>query len=388
MRVIKWLFISLCGLAGLLVGAFFAFRLVVFWSVDGVGSDGGVGSAFLRSQFHDGPRYYELTAQLEVEGKPVEIKRVIECLPYFAHRMGNYFQKRWYTNQEAMTHRLPDGSGVIVVVPRLCEEFAYPQPSNAPPWKAFPDLPEDFVPLILWTADADNLEVLEGYHSFESVERVGSRIRFRGIDLKNGSDLEPQVYPEEFGVWANRKFGGLFADVRPKDGLTYVGYYLISIGEDKWRKISELNVGLNDQRESGFLSSSLTSAINENFGTVTDFDQYAIRGSMRVRLRSEYNKDLNKPGEFKFTILDDLFGFNRSDELYYPAYDRQGVISYFVREKNTDDNSFSNIKDVKFIVDEEKINLINTKGYSAFYSVLSKNIYIIRFSVFDFYENR
>jgi len=332
LKAIKWLIVSALGLAGLVVGAYFGFALVVSWSSEGVGSDGGAGSAFLRSQFHDGPRYYELTANLEVEGKPIEITRVIECLPYFAHRLGNYFQKRWYTNQEAMTHRLDDGSGVIVVVPKLCEEFADPQPANAPPWKAFPDLPDDFVPLILWTANADDPAVLEGYHSFESVERPNSRVRFKGIALRNDANLKPRKYSEEFGVWNNAKFGGLVGGQRPRIQRNYRGYYLAEVGEEEWRKVSELNAALKEKIDSGFLESDTRRMVERNFKMQSGFDQYAINGILMTRQTGTRSTIYGS----EFSTLNQVHSFELQEKILVYRSSSPGVITYLrkdVREK-------------------------------------------------------
>lgn len=330
MKVIKWLFISVFGFAGLVLGSYVAFKLVVSWSMSGVGIDGGAGSWALRSLFHDGPRYYELTTNLEVDGEPVKIKRVIECKPYFAHRFGNYFQKRWYTDQEAMTHRLPDGSGIIVVGPRICESAAHPQPEDAPPWKAFPDLPEDYVPLILWTADADNPEVLEGYFSFDSVERPDSRITFKGISLRNSSDLEPGVYPEEFGVWVNAKFGGLFGGGRSPKTLNYHGYYLLSLGKDEWKKVPELKAGLEAMEESGFLQHELKNFI---IGSDTDHDALAIKGVMRVRRPSFRSEHQGNTLPIDIEVLREMHGFERREDQFVPSANYKGVIAYFLQTR-------------------------------------------------------
>lgn len=336
MKVIKWLFISVFGFAALVVGAYLLFPgYLVYWSSASVGADGGAGSRVMHSLFHDGARYYELTANLEVDGESVEIKRVIECKPYFAHRPESRYEKRWYTDQEAMTQRLPDGSGVIVVGPRLCNSAAHPQPADAPPWKAFPDLPEDYVPLILWTANADNPEMLEGYFSFDSVERPGSRISFKDIALRNNADLEPGSYPEEFGLWVNAKFGGLRGGSRPKRSwLNYKGLYLTSLTERQWSKVPALKSALEAMTASGFIDRKFLFGGAQMF---TGDDQYAIDGVMSVRRKSDDPRDRVGEVQIDFDVLSELRGFEQSAHGYSLSGDeKKGVIAYFrrtVREK-------------------------------------------------------
>lgn len=298
-RVFMWLVIAAFGGAGLLFAAAVIFMSIVWWSSEGTGSDGGAGSALLRKWFHDGPRYFEVTVDLEVEGAPVEIARVMECEPYFHHRWGvGHFMKRWYMTRDAITHRLPDGSGVIIVVPSLCDEFIHSQPVSAPPWGAFPDFPEGFVPLILWTADADNPETLECYYTFESLDRPTSRVRFKGISLRNGADLEPNTSPDEFGIWNHVRYEGTAARNAKKRAAShlhylnrnYIGYYVLALNEGSWRSVPELDAALRRDSQSHFLPSGLQSVLHRQFRLNTDRFNFAIRAIAKARIRAEAPK--------------------------------------------------------------------------------------------------
>ncbi len=324
MKVIKWLVVCLIAILGLPLGAYIGFGNLVAWSSKGVGIDGGAGSWVLRSLFHDGSRYYELTAKLEIEGEPVEITRVIECQPYFAHRLTDHFQKHWYADQEAMTHRLPDGSGVIIVVPKLCEKFAHPQPANAPSWKAFPALPADFIPLILWTANADNPIVIEGYHSFASLSPAGSRVRFLEIELRNSSQLKARDYSEEFAVLQNAHYGGLRGGKRKWKRANFKGYYLATVGEEDWRKVPELSAAMDGVSESGFLSGESWRQVARHLRLQSGLDQYSINGALVTRQLGPRSTTY----AVGHRVLENMHGFElRHDSLVFSAK-RQGVITY------------------------------------------------------------
>lgn len=381
MKVIKWLFISVFGLAGLLVTALTAFFVVVDRSASGIGSDGGAGWALTRSLFHDGPRYFELTASLEVEGEPLEITRVIECRPYFRHQIPNYFQKRWYPVNEAMTHRLPDGSGVIVVAPALCNDSVYPQPEDAPSWRAFPALPDDFVPLIFWTPDANNPELLEGYLSFESLERADARVRFKSIVLRNDPTLKPSKSQYEFGVLANTTNDDLFSGDRPKKSVDYIGFYLTSVGKDQWQKASELRTLLEGRNESGFLERMT------QFRARTDLDQRAIRGSMGVRRRSEHSEDFSTPIGRKFWVLDNLLGFREDSGVYRPADGEKGVIFYTPRKINDNNIGFAPLDGLRLSVGGKEFFLGSKFSVREYYSAKTQEIYQIDYSTLRFLPN-
>ncbi len=294
-RTIAWILIVTFGGIGLVFGGVMIFMGLVWWSSEGTGSDGGAGSAVLRSLFHDGPRYFEVTALLEVQGRPIEITRVMVCEPYFLHRFGvGYFMKRWYMTRDAITHRLPDGAGVIIVVPKLCDEFQKPPPADAPPWGAFPELPDGFVPLICWTPDADIPETIECYYSIESLERANSRVRLTGISIKNDPNLRPGKSPDEFGIWDNALYEGhaaRSAQMRAGSDLHYTdqnysAYYLLGIEKQLWSTIPELHSALSPDSTSHFLSAELQARLHTRLRLNRYDIQYAIRGEITPRVRS------------------------------------------------------------------------------------------------------
>ncbi len=326
LKVIGWLLIALFGAAGLLIGSVMIFLNIVWWSSEGTDTDGGAGSQWMRARYHDGPRYFEVTARLEVEGAPVEITRVMECEPYFFHRFGEgYFQKRWYMRNDAMTHRLPDGSGVIVLVPKLCDAFAHPQPADTPQWRAFPDFPDGFVPLIFWTEDADNPEVLEGYHSFAALNRPGSRVRFKSITLRNDPNLKPSPSPNEFGVMSTAIYEGNPEGHRPKVDLNYAGYYLIAAEEEDWRRVPELDAVLSQGGGSRFLEAPLEIVLHKELKVHRYDFQYAMRGAMDSRVRPT----LPMSGRTAANAQLSIYPVQKSDGSLVALTDVEGVILYY-----------------------------------------------------------
>lgn len=371
MNVLKWLLISFFGFIALVGVGYLLFP-------------GITGPWVMHSLFHNEARYYELTANLEVNGEPVEITRVIECKPYFAHRPEAKYEKRWYTDQEAMTQRLPDGSGVIVVGPRLCNSAAHPQPADAPPWRAFPDLPEDYVPLILWTADADNPEVLEGYHSFDSLERPGSRIRFKEISLRNSADLEPGDYPEEFGAWVNRKFGGLRSRERQRrKTLNYRGYYVLALERAEWEHVPELRAELNALTTSGFLEPSLQ---NFTSGLDTDRDALAIHGAISARRSNIRKFDKVESNRFHVDVLRKMHGVLHSEDGFVLSENNNGLVNYSKLVKRGQANWVID-KFVDIIINGNNVSFPN-KSTSYYYDSKNEILYKLGISVLTFHVNQ
>ncbi|WP_299399278.1 hypothetical protein [Pelagibius sp.] len=327
LKVIGWLLTALFSAAGLLIGSVMIFLNIVWWSSEGTDADGGAGSQWMRARYHDGPRYFEVTAKLEVERAPVEITRVMECEPYFFHRFGEgYFKKRWYMRNDAMTHRLPDGSGVIVLVPKLCDAFAHPQPAGAPQWRASPDFPDDYVPLIFWTADADNPEVLEGYHSFAALNRPDSRVRFKSISLRNDPTLKPSPSPNEFGVMSTARYVGNPEGHRPKRDLNYTGYYLISADEEDWRTVPELNAALSPSPDSRFLEPRLQAALHSGLKVRANHILYGVGGDLDSRVRQAPSGGEARSG----VVVYDIFPVQRTNDALVAMTDVEGIILYYL----------------------------------------------------------
>ena len=377
LKVIGWLLIALFGAAGLLIGSVMIFLNIVWWSSEGTDADGGAGSQWMRARYHDGPRYFEVTAKLEVEGAPVEITRVMECEPYFYHRVGvGHFMKRWYMGNDAMTHRLPDGSGVIVVVPRLCNRFAYPQPADAPQWRAFPDLPDDYVPLIFWTADADNPEVLEGYHSFAALNRPDARVRFKSISLRNDPNLKPSASLNEFGVMNNAGYQGHPEGHRPKTELNYIGYYLMSVEEEVWRGVAELDAALSQGMESGFLERSLRSALDNGVRAHGNDVLYAVEGRFHP---STGGRSL-AGGIRREAVMHSIYGASWTNDSLVALTDLEGVILYY-----RDDETRTPELEDSIVVGSDEVTWPKGWSLTPYYEASSGMIVVLRLSRLGFH---
>jgi hypothetical protein len=160
--------------------AFFA----LWVAVELLDPDGTPGSWLLLKLFHPGPRYFELAVDLEVEGQPVSIVRVIECKPKFAYSdmSGGFgYSIGWYPSRYLISEELKDGAGIMVVVPRACSLDAPPSP--------------DFIPLILWTQDAANPQILEAYYDNNRLSGGGLRVKLIRFELVQNS--EPSATPPQ-----------------------------------------------------------------------------------------------------------------------------------------------------------------------------------------------
>src|SRR5262245_43767692 len=67
--------------------------------------------------------YYEFGVEVSYKGRPLTISRVVECVQPGVDRRTFPATGR---SQEAMAEQLEDGSGLIVIIPSLCDAEAWP----------------------------------------------------------------------------------------------------------------------------------------------------------------------------------------------------------------------------------------------------------------------
>src|SRR6266498_1106846 len=95
--------------------------------------------------FYSGPRYLNLMSELRVDGVPATITQTVECRPkinFSQSRSLFDFSKGWYPTRYLISERLPNGSGVMIVVPRACNSAVLPPPN--------------YTPLVLWVDSIDH----------------------------------------------------------------------------------------------------------------------------------------------------------------------------------------------------------------------------------------
>lgn len=243
-----------------------ALALILFgWAIsEAVDLDNSEGSWLLRFLFHPGPRYFELTADLMIDGEPVTVTRTIECAPYFYNPFDSPLQPYWHPAREAMTERLASGKGVIVVVPKgYCSQYQEPQPTDAPPWGAFPQLPGDYIPVIGLVDNADNPTELRLYVSGTKLRSPSSDVQLLGVRIRNSSDLEPEASPREFGLWENLTQAGYLKNKYNRE--TFYAFYARVISRDEWESIPVLRQGLTAIHTPQFLEGELASVARAAF---------------------------------------------------------------------------------------------------------------------------
>jgi hypothetical protein len=266
-------------------------------------------SWLLLKLFHPGPKYFELAVDLDVQGRPVSIVRTIECKPKFTHsdmsgRLG--YSIGWYPARYLASERLKDGSAIMVVVPRACSLNAPPSP--------------DFVPLILWTQDAANPQVLEGYFDNERLLNGGLRVKLLRFKLIQNS--EPSASStEDFADLLN-----VFTKDPSTSGPRIQFVALAALGLPRGHRPSEL-AGLSPDSQGLRVLSQPVTALGK--------DESHFIAAAIGRLSSEYHPDLPPDLAERRRLLNarlaELRAFRPTAEQQLEFTDSPTGIVYFVR---------------------------------------------------------
>jgi hypothetical protein len=111
--------------------------------------------------------FYRFVVELIDEGQPLTIDVVIGCGTQVRHIPGEGRSARAVWGPYIYGVRTKSGHGVLVQSPNVCDREMVKQPA-----------PADFLPLVLWAPDADNLEFLVAYLNERAYEQPVSKLKF------------------------------------------------------------------------------------------------------------------------------------------------------------------------------------------------------------------
>ncbi|MDQ7249855.1 hypothetical protein [Dongia sedimenti] len=146
---------------------------------------------------------------LLVRGEPVTVDRVVHCSPYLGGEISNPFDIYYRADRAALTKRLANGEGLIVVLPNYC-------------FSTLP-VPRDFIPLTALVDDADAPQRMELYISGVRLTSPGSTVQLVDFEAEIvGLRLGGFDYADEFAAW--EVLGSLVAPVHnPVEFLALYG---------------------------------------------------------------------------------------------------------------------------------------------------------------------
>jgi hypothetical protein len=141
---------------------------------------------------HPGPRHLQLHASLAVGGQAIQISRSVDCKPTYNRGEEAWFDRSpgWYPDRYVVSEALPDGSGVMIVVPRACNRDKLPR--------------NDFVPLVLWTDSSTKPHVVEAYVDRHGLIDGQFRVRLTSFGLTRLEGASSSPTPTtDFADWIN-----------------------------------------------------------------------------------------------------------------------------------------------------------------------------------------
>jgi hypothetical protein len=199
------------------------------------------------------PWFFELAVDLQVDGQPIKIQRVIECQPIWREAPGLEATQSFYPRRYLTSARLPGGSGVMVVNPNVCRR-------NTP-------VEFGYDPLILWTDSADNPNVIEAYYDPDALKQGSGRVKLVSIDVKAPTAAKAEPEPQDFIDWA----GGVGRLAIPEgERLRFSAVYAVEVPAVLWEADERIREALEQIVEAGAVEPPLVGWLSSAFPSPTD----------------------------------------------------------------------------------------------------------------------
>lgn len=144
----------------------------------------GCGSSHARSEKI--PVFFESAINLEVDGEPITLRRVVSCSIHRYSKAGGGRFAEISQNSSIVSHVLPTGEVVIGVVPRACHRagvIGRDEAGKPVEYGIIDPLPENFLPYIAIADKAPIPDKVVVYASKRAYKAKASRIVFKGITL-------------------------------------------------------------------------------------------------------------------------------------------------------------------------------------------------------------
>jgi hypothetical protein len=137
------------------------------------------------------PKYIEHLAVLTVDGREMRIHEVLKCVPYNVAEIGNLTQKRYVQPQKAVTARLDDGSGLVIVLPNMC-------------YKKVGTVSDTLRPVLGWMDSAQAPSMLQLFILPNSAAQSRHHIRLLSFRSSVSERNVPVDHSDRFGDWRVR----------------------------------------------------------------------------------------------------------------------------------------------------------------------------------------
>jgi hypothetical protein len=123
--------------------------------------------------------FYRFVVELIEGGEPLTIDVVIGCGTQVRHIPGEGRSARAVWGPYIYGVRTKSGHGVLVQSPNVCDREMAKQPA-----------PADFLPLVLWAPDANNLEFLVAYLHERAYEQPVSKVKFIRATITDATEAD------------------------------------------------------------------------------------------------------------------------------------------------------------------------------------------------------
>jgi hypothetical protein len=127
--------------------------------------------------------FYRFVVELSYEDEPLTIEVIIACGSQVRQIVGEGRSARALWAPYIYGVRVKDGHGVLVQSPNVCDRDVNMKP-----------VPADFLPLVLWAPDANNLEFLIAYLHERAYEQPVSKLKFHRATVTEATEAEHEAW--------------------------------------------------------------------------------------------------------------------------------------------------------------------------------------------------
>ncbi len=180
------------------------------------------------------PWFFKTIIELVVQTESLHVERVIECTPSMPVGQVSEATPAYYNSRHLISQRLANGSGIMIVAPRVCS-------ANTPVQRGYD-------PVVLWTDSADRPSTIEAYYSGEAARAGARKIALTSIKVDAPVERDSNSASLEFLDWS----GGASRDPAPKgERVLFVSAYAFEISATEWSKNERIRAMLLERKTSG-----------------------------------------------------------------------------------------------------------------------------------------
>lgn len=248
--------------------------------------------------------YYEFGVDVTYANQQISIARTVACIPprFAADRTPTSGR-----SQTAIAEKLGDGSGLIVIIPALCESEAWP-------------LPPRFVPQILWTENADHPEYFEAYLSEDVVRSGKARIKLEKVHASVSSARRLAENRPDFATISTSPFDDRFRS-NDTPGIELEALIARAVTFDEWKDVPEIADYLSTVTMSGSLPPNRQIPFDLYFPTDTNWVDI-VGGAAQLTARESHK-----------VALDEVFPLRWVEGMFQPDWALKGIALMYPVDK-------------------------------------------------------